>query len=229
MKKKRIVTRILAMAVACTLLMGITASAELVPKSADYLSIYDVGGTRADAVTNPRNVHKFYIGYAYKYNCKLVVNCTTKPKECVKIAKFTEKIKGVDFIGYKMWATKPGNATVTVTFTDSSGLKKTNTQKIRTYKWSNPFKTLKIGKKNFKSAFKSSGRKNITPVSGKLSIKMNSRFKKLKVYYMPKGSSSRKQVSVSGRVSLKKGDTLIFQFTDYKNRVKNVEAAFIVK
>lgn len=80
---------------------------------------------------------------------------------------------------------KPGKATVS--FKATLG-KKSKTYKINVYlyKWENPCKTIKIGNKNYLNVFKSSnisesGIKNGTRASGKLDVKLKSRYKIKKI------------------------------------------------
>ena len=61
-----------------------------------------------------------------------------------------------------------------------------------------------------------------------LKIKMNSKYKKLRVYYAAKGKGFVK-ISKKAKVTLRSGDRLLFRFNDNKHRVKNEEAVLTVK
>ena len=213
-----------------------TAHAELFPKNKDFLTIYDISGKVAAPITTPRTQYTHYIGYALYYDIDINSSVKSNKKNVLLGKKYISSVKqtingetvNVPVRGFTVIPNKTGTATFSVTYKDSSGLKRSASQTIRCYKWTNPFNTLKIGKKNFKKAFKKTNSKTIAPVSGKLKIKMNSKYKKLKVYYAARGKGYVK-ISKKAKITLRSGDRLLFRFNDNKHRVKNEEAMFIVK
>lgn len=206
---------------------GMTAHAEVFPSNIGVLSFTDMYGTSAAPITKPRAEYKFYLGVSYNYTCSVSVK--SKPGKVVKLAVFDEVMDSLPVHGFAMKPNKVGTTRITATLTDSSGLKKTATKTIRTYKWSNPFKKLKIGSKSFKNTFKNTFERTIAPISGKLSIKMNSQYKKLKVYYIANGSGTMQKISSKAIVDLKSGDKLVFRYNDNKHRVTNEEAIFYIQ
>ncbi len=158
-----------------------------------------------------------------KKNVILVNSYESSEKITIRGQEVDVPIRGITVIPNKV-----GKATYTVDFSDSSGTKRSAKQTIRCYKWSNPFKTLKIGKKSFKKLFKKTNSIEIAPVSGKLNIKMNGPYKKLKVYYAAKDGAFVK-ISNKGNVTLNSGDRLLFRYKDNKNHVIDEEAVFTVR
>lgn len=226
MKKSRTnIIRTTLILLICVMLIGTTASAGYVmPEFTKMIS-----GSKKFAITSPKKPVKIYVG---AYDGKVSVSITPKKKKVVKSAVFNENVETSDgtvsVTGIKLTANKVGKATVTVTYTHSGGTVK-RTVTLYTYKWSNPFKTLKIGSKSFKNAFKKTNERTIVPVSGKLKIKMNSRFKKLKVYYRAKESSSFTKIAKSASLNLQSGDAILFDFYDNKNKVNHSQAVFFVR
>ena len=228
---------IIAVILICTMLMGMTAHAELFPKNNDFLTIYDISGKAAAPITSPRTQYTHYIGYALNYDVyPMTYTVSSNKKNVLLIKGYSSSVKktigdytyDVPVRGITVIPNKTGTATFKVTFSDSSGLKRSASQTLRCYKWTNPFATLKIGKKSYKNAFKKINKKVITPIGGKLKIKMNSKYKKLRVYYAAKGKGFVK-ISKKAKVTLRSGDRLLFRFNDNKHRVKNEEAVLTVK
>lgn len=214
---------VVAMLLVCIMIFGTAAYAgtELSSFSAA------ISGTKKIAITSPKKALNVYVG-----GIDGTVTAKSSKKGVVACGTFTEPYKlsdgsTVPLYGVKIKAKKVGKTKVTVTYAHSKGTV-TRSVTLIAYKWSNPFNTLKIGKKSLAKLFKKTDDKTIVPMSGKLKIKMNSKFKSLKVYYKPNGGSAVR-ISKSANVTLKSGDLLIFQFNDNKNRVRNSEAVLRIR
>lgn len=226
---------IIAVVLIYTMLMGMTVHAEIIPSSWGGLTISDIYGKVAAPITSPRTEYIHRIGYAYNYTITVTTSVSSKKKGILLNKSYETSVKttvggktiDIPIRGVTIIPNKVGTATFTVNYSDSSGAWRSASQTIRCYKWSNPFNTLKIGKKSFKKAFKKTNAKTIAPVSGKLNIKMNGSYKKLKVYYAAKGKGLVK-ISKKAKVTLNSGDKLIFRFNDNKNRVRGEEAVLTV-
>ena len=204
----------------CAMLMSTTVSAGYVfPQFGQAIS-----GTKKFAITKPKKAIKVYIG---AYDGSVVAKTKSTSKNVIKCSIFKETISNVPVIGLSLKANKVGKVKMTVTYTHTGGTVKKSVTLI-TYKWKNPIKKLKIGNKNLSKLFKNTNDKVIAPVAGKLNIKMNSGYKNLKVYYKAKDASGYTQISKSAVVDLKSGDTLVLQFKDNKNKVRDSEAVLRV-
>lgn len=97
---------------------------------------------------------------------------------------FTKKY----YAGYEIACVSPGTAKIKVTVTVN---KKSYTKvcNYTVYKWENPFKTLKIGSKNYLSKFNKSGSLSLKQdISGKtFNFKLNSDFTFVSANYQAKG------------------------------------------
>ena len=210
----------------CTVLMGTSVSAGYVYPG--FLSA--ISGTKKFAITKPKTTVSIPIG---AYDGSVTVRSKSTSKNVVKYSL----VNGVDNIGsdtnvpnlsLKFIANKLGKAKITVTYTHSGGTVQKKVTLV-TYKWGNPFKTLKIGGKKLSKAFGKTNQKTIAPMAGKLKIKMNSGYKALKIYYQAAGTSGMQQLGKSQLVTLNSGDILLFRFNDNKHKVKGAEAAFFVQ
>ena len=221
--KKRIAA-VTAVLMICTMLLGTTAQAGQV--LSDFGKA--ISGTKKIAITKPKKPISVYVG-AYDGT----VTVKSSKSSIVKCGRFTESVtlddgSKVPVYGVKLTANKEGKTKVTVTYKHSGGTV-TKSVTLYAYKWTNPFKTLMIGKKKFNSVFKNTNERIISPMKGKLNIKMNSKFKSLRVYYQAKGANGFRSISKTANVNLKSGDLLLFRFTDNKHRVTNAEALFRVR
>lgn len=228
-RMKVLKTKVMGMALIvmlCSLLMGTSVSAGYVYPG--FLSA--ISGTKKFAITKPKKPVTIPVG---AYDGSVTVKSKSTSKNVVKYSL----VNGVDNIGsdtnvpnlsLNLIANKLGKAKLTVTYTHSGGTVQRKITLI-TYKWGNPFKTLKIGGKNLSKAFAKTDEKTIAPIAGNLKIKMNSGYKALQVYYHANGTGGWQQLSTSQLVTLNSGDILLFRFKDNKHKVKGSEAAFFVQ
>ena len=93
-RTKRRLLGIIAVVLVCTMLMGMTAHAELFENNKDFRTIYDISGTVAAPITSPRSRYTFYIGYALDYTLYSMPYSVTSKKKNVffyqKLLKFQE-------------------------------------------------------------------------------------------------------------------------------------------
>ena len=189
-----------------------------------------LGTTYAMPITNPVHVFERWVG----------VNGSGKVETSDKyVVAVGSKVGYLEVDGIKiacdvitMVPKKVGKSNISAYYTYSDKYGTPHTENvhftIRTYKWTNPFATLKIGKKNFKKAFKKTDERTIKPVKGKLKIKMNKKYKLSKVLYQANGSDSWKKIGKKSKVKLNHGDKLRFQFKDNKHYVSNATATFTI-
>ena len=172
---KRVIRRLsvfLFMVICTTMLMGFTASAKQkygIPTFVKYRVMY--------GFPNKTEMEKYKIRDIKTSNSKvLTFSKASKPK----------------WFKYEYWLNvkKPGTATVSWKATDPQ-TKKTSkfSYTYVVFKYSNPFKSIKIGKTNLTKRFKKSQDADGLKVglSGKLSIKLKSGWKLTKVQYLTDG------------------------------------------
>ena len=116
------------------------------------------------------------------------------------------KEKDGDMVWVKGKIKKCGSATISY---KSNG--KTEKMKICVFKYSNPFKSFKIGKKDYSAFFKKASFYNnvAAKTSGKLSIKLKKGWKISRVYFSSDGANTFKQIKNGAKVTMPGGKGII--------------------
>ena len=229
---KRIARRVavlMAAVMLCSMMMGFSAYADYAGISKDFYK--GNGATYAMPITKPVHTFETWVGYGGTLSVKTSNMYVVDGYKIYEMVP-TTKYGNVRADGYELTPKGVGTAKISVTYQykDLSNISRSASMSftLRTYKWTNPFATLKIGKKNFKKAFKKTDEKTIKPVKGRLKIKMNKKYKLSKVLYQANGSDSWKKIGKKSKVKLNHGDKLRFQFRDNKHHVSNATATFTI-
>ena len=217
---------LMAAVMLCSVIMGMTAQAAVGGIVESFFTSNN-GKTYCMPITKPVRPYENWIGFNATGG-----NVETTNKKAVAVETLYEYYNGARLDGFRMTPVGVGTSKITVTYkyTDQNNYSRSAVTSftIRTYKWTNPFATLKIGKKNFRKAFKNTDEKTISPVKGRLNIRMNRKYKLRKVYYQASGTSTWKKIGKRAKVKLNHGDKLKFLIKDSKHYVKDATAIFTV-
>ncbi len=119
-----------------------------------------------------------------------------------KIGKLSvSKTKRNGWIALYLKPKKTGKTTVTLKFKDpETGETHTNKMKVTVYNYKNPFKSFKIGKKNYASKFKKRQTvEKVGPASGKLKIKLKKGWKIKSILHQDMSSTVLRSTKVKNK------------------------------
>ena len=213
--KRRHLLHVLMMALCMSMLMGMTVAAEDWIGGWFYYAINLMGKNKMVTVMEMDFEDIFEEGLDVS-QFKRSVSSSNK-----KVVSVKEKVKG-DVWKVEAELLKPGKAYVEVKYYDYIEEQEIQSKcEFVVYKYINPFKSLKIGKKNYASKFKKRFVYNNVPVktSGKLSYSLKKNWKVESIYNVKKNN---RWVSIKkgAKVKFAKGEEIILNLKNKKTGVR---------